>query len=100
MAKSWEEILASIREAVLNEHYVLTPHAWQEMREDDLTLPDIETALLRGRIDREYENDPRGVRYRVAGPASDLLSPVGVILRFVDDDRILIITVYVIENHP
>ena len=87
-----------IRQSVLDARYVLTPHAWAEMRNDDLVLADIESALLRGTIHDEYRNDPRGVRYRVVGTASDLATPVAVVVRFVVDDRLLIITTFVLEN--
>jgi len=87
-----------IREAVLDGRYVLSPHAWTEMRNDHLTLIDIESALLQGIIDCEYRDDPRGIRYRVSGTASDLETPIGVVVRFVLEDRVLVITTFVITG--
>lgn len=48
------------RGAVLDGRYVVIPHAWTEMRADRLVVADIESALPRGRIDTEYEDDPPG----------------------------------------
>ena len=98
MARPRRDVLTQIRDAVLDGRYVVTPHAWAEMRNDRLVLADIESALLRGRIDREYRDDPRGTRYRVVGTASDLETPVVVVVRFILDDRLLVITTFVLGN--
>lgn len=96
MARSRQQILAKITEAVLENRYVVTPHAWKEMRADGLCLRDVESALLSGRIAYEYTDDPRGVRYRVHGLACDLTTEVGVVVRFVQDEQLLIITAFVL----
>jgi Domain of unknown function (DUF4258) len=64
--------LEAIRRAVLEQMYVLTPHALLEMREDRLDVVDVESAILTGRIQRVFEDDPRGPRYEVVGKACDL----------------------------
>jgi len=37
-AKQRQEVLKSIQEAVVNQTYVMTPHALLEMRDDDLDV--------------------------------------------------------------
>ena len=43
-----------MRRAVLEQMYVLTPHALLEMREDRLDVVDVESAILTGRIERVF----------------------------------------------
>lgn len=95
MPLSHQEVMRRIRDAVLECRYIVTPHAWMEMREDDLIVADIESALLGGRIAEEYRDDPRGTRYRVLGIATDLDTPVAVVVRFVVEGQLLVITTFV-----
>lgn len=81
-----------MRQAVVDQAYVVTPHALLEMREDHLDVVDVESAILTGTIERVFEDDPRGRRYEVVGTACDLSTPVRVVVRFVGP--LLIITVY------
>ena len=85
-----------MREAVLGQAYVLTPHALLEMRDDHLDVVDVESAILTGTIDRVFEDDPRGKRYEVIGKACDLIADIGVVTR--SAGPLLIITVYEIKS--
>lgn len=87
-----DQILETMRQAVLDHAYVVTPHAELEMRNDHLDVVDVESALLTGRIERVFDLDPRGRRYEVIGLACDLETRVGVVVRFAG--AMLIITVY------
>jgi len=89
-------VLEAMRRAVVEQTYILTPHALLEMREDRLDAVDVESAILTGRIERVFEDDPRGPRYEVVGTACDRDTDVGVVARFVG--ALLIITVY--EKKP
>ncbi len=89
--------LQRIRDAILQQRYILTEHAYNEMDEDGLDVLDVESALLSGAIDRALTRDPRGARYVVIGNATDDKTPVGVVVRFVEHDQLLVITVYEIE---
>lgn len=60
---------------------------------DDLERADVENAMLRGRINRKFTDDPRGPRYRVAGPARDG-KPICVVCRLHKTEGLIIITVY------
>ena len=89
--------LEGIRSAILDQRYTLTEHAYDEMEEDNLDVLDVESAILSGEIDQTLTKDPRGTRYVVVGNATDQQTPVGVVVRFVEHDQLLIITVYEIK---
>jgi len=72
----------------------MSAHAMEQMAEDELDVIDVETAVCNGRIARAEKDDPRGTKYVVEGIGSDQQRSVGVVGRFTDADRYLIITVY------
>lgn len=86
--------LERIRIAILDHRYSLTEHAYEEMDEDNLDVLDVEAAILTGEIDGVLTADPRGTRYVVLGNATDQQTAVGVVVRFVEYDQVLVITVY------
>ena len=89
--------LERIRNAIFDHRYVLTEHACDEMAEDNLDVLDVEAAVLTGEIDQVLTKDPRGTRYVVVGTATDQETLVGVALRFVEHNQLLVITVYEIK---
>jgi Domain of unknown function (DUF4258) len=91
-----EAALGRIRQAVVDQSYVMSVHALLEMREDRLDLIDVESAILTGTIERVFEDDPRGSRYEIVGKACDLTADVGVVVRFAGP--VLIITIYEITE--
>ena len=86
--------LERIRSAILDHRYSLTEHAYEEMDDDRLDVLDVEAAILVGEIDQVLTADPRGTRYVVVGNATDEQTAVGVVVRFVEHDQLLVITVY------
>lgn len=62
------------------------------MHVDRLDVVDVESVILTGTIERVFTDDPRGTRYEIVGPATDLGTVVGVVVRFAGP--LLIITVY------
>lgn len=94
--KQRRQTLEAMQRAVLEQTYVITPHALLEMRDDHLDIVDVESAILTGTIERVFEDDPRGTPYAVVGKACDLAADVGVVVRFAGP--LLIITVY--EKQP
>jgi hypothetical protein len=90
--------LERIRNAILDHRYVLTEHAYDEMAEDDLDVLDVESAILTGDIMRTFTQDPRGTRFEVLGFGTDQTLRVGVVVRFVEHDQLLILTVYEIKS--
>ncbi len=72
----------------------MTVHAVEEMAEDNLDILDVKHAMLNGQIAKTERDDPRGTKYVVKGLAVDEETSVGVVGRFTDTGRYLIITVY------
>lgn len=62
-----------------------------------LDVLDVESAILTGRLEQTLTHDPRGTRFVVVGRATDEQTPVGVVLRFVSRDEVLVLTVYEIK---
>ena len=89
--------LDRIRNAILDHRYTLTEHAYDEMAEDNLDVLDVESAILTGEIDQGLTMDPRGTRYVVIGNGTDQETPVGVVVRFVEREQLLVLTVYEIK---
>jgi hypothetical protein len=86
--------LERIRNAILAGRYLLTEHAYEEIQEDRLDVLDVETAILTGEIQQRLTKDLRGTRYVIVGKATDQETPVGVVIRFVEHEQLLIITAY------
>ena len=94
-------ILDQIQAAISNGAYDMTAHAVAEMAEDALDLMDVETAILNGKLIKTDKSDPRGERYGIHGIGTDGATSVGVVGRFTETGRYLIITVYeVTEESP
>jgi Domain of unknown function (DUF4258) len=89
--------LERIRLAIHNQQYTLSEHAYDEMDQDDLDVLDVEAAILTGQIGQTLTKDPRGTRYVVVGKATDEATDVGVVMRFVEHDQLLVLTVYEIK---
>ena len=77
--------------------HVLTGAELEMMNEDDLDVLDSEAAILSGRIEETQAGDPRGTKYVIVGSACDQTTPVGVVVRFVEKEQLLVITVYELE---
>jgi hypothetical protein len=86
-----------IRDAILEQRYTLTEHAYEEMDNDHLDVLDIEAAVLTGSIEQTLTKDPRGTRYVIVGTATDEVTTGGVVVRFVEHDRLLVLTVYEVK---
>ncbi len=87
-----------IREKIRLRAYDMSAHAMEEMAEDDLTIEDVESAILNGVIVRIEKDDPRGTKYVVTGTGVDKETPVGVTGRFASAGHYLIITVYEVTD--
>ncbi|HEY3323461.1 MAG TPA: DUF4258 domain-containing protein [Planctomycetota bacterium] len=91
------DALAILRKAVLDQRYVLTEHAYDEMDDDNLDVLDIESAILTGALAQVLTDDPRGTRFVVHGKACDQSTSVAVVARCVEDGKVLVVTVYELE---
>jgi Domain of unknown function (DUF4258) len=76
----------------------MTVHAMEEMAEDKLDILDIEQAILTGKVVRRQKDNPRGTKYVVEGFANDNTTLVGVVGRFLSEERYLIITIYEVNK--
>jgi hypothetical protein len=90
--------IARIREKVRLRQYDMSAHAMEEMAEDGLDIVDVEQTILNGAVTRTERDDPRGTRYVVEGIGGDHVTAVGVVGRFTETGRYLIITVYKITS--
>jgi len=89
-------LIQQIKQKIIDEDYLLSSHAEEELKDDDLTIYDLENAVLKGFIEKKLTKDYRGVRYRIEGPSLDGRI-IHVICRFKEVSNLLIITVYALE---
>ncbi len=86
--------IESIRGKVRHRQYDMSAHAMEEMVEDYLNIGDVEQAILNGHIVKIERGDPRGTKYIINGIGIDGFTPIGIVGRFTNNGRYLIITVY------
>ena len=90
----YERILRRMREKVRTLQYVLTSHAEEEMNDDDLTILDVERAILSGRIlERQRDTETGGWKYVVGGPTL-IQEPMELVARLSVSGKLVIVTVY------
>jgi len=64
----YERILNQLREKVRTRQYVMTIHAEEEMDEDELTIFDVESVILSGKIiERQKDQSTGEWKYLVKG---------------------------------
>lgn len=82
------------KEQVKIRQYILTSHARQESIDEDISIEDIENAVLNGEIIEDYSsrNDIRGKSCLITGPKLDLL-PVHVVASC-SFEKMYVVTVY------
>lgn len=89
-----ERILQRFGDRIRSLDYVVTLHAEEEMDEDDLSVLDLESAVLTGEIvERQRDRLTREWKYVVKGRGLDGAS-VGVVGKLSLTGRLVIITVY------
>jgi hypothetical protein len=90
-----ERILKLMREKIRKKEYIMTLHAEEEMNNDDLTIYEVESGILTGKIvERQKDKETGELKYRIngltlSGKAVELvakISPTG---------KLVIITVYI-----
>ncbi|HLP59735.1 MAG TPA: DUF4258 domain-containing protein, partial [Candidatus Deferrimicrobium sp.] len=64
-----QRVIEKIRDAIRKGNYDMTLHAYEEMAEDNLTIIDVENAVLSGVINKKQKGDPRGIKYVIHGSA-------------------------------
>lgn len=83
--------IESIQEKIRSEEYVYTSHADIERKADDLTLMQVEEALLNGEVLEQYPDTGRGESCLILGYSNNL--PIHIVCGW-RGNRVAIITVY------
>lgn len=83
--------ISFIREKIRSKEYDLSSHVHRERQEEQITIAEIEQALLVGDIIEKYPNDPRGGSCLVAAKVEN--KPLHIVCGK-RDSRLLIVTVY------
>jgi hypothetical protein len=87
-------VLNKSKECIRLNNYIVTMHADEEMDEDELSIFDVETAILSGEIiERQKDTDLGEWKYLVHGQGLDGARIV-VIVKFGAKGKLVIITVY------
>ena len=91
----FERILNRMRDKVRALQYVMTLHAEEEMDGDNLSIFDVEQAILTGRIvERQKDTETGEWKYVIKGQPVDG-GDVLVVSKLSSTGRLVIITVYV-----
>ena len=84
-----------MRARVRSHQYVMTVHAWEEMENDGLSILDVESAILSGRISERQSERPWGERkYLIRGRPLEGNDTVVVVAKIGPTGQIVILTVY------
>ncbi|MCK4261669.1 DUF4258 domain-containing protein [bacterium] len=85
-----------MRLCIQKRYYVMTLHAEEEMDADELTIYDVESAVLTGRIvERQKDKDTGEWKYRLRGTAAGN-DEVELVAKFGVTGKLVIITVYLL----
>ena len=85
-----------MRDKIRRRQYVVTLHADEEMDDDELTIFDVESAILAGAIqERQRDRKMKESKYLVRGQTVDSARVVVVVAKFGRTGKLVILTVYV-----
>lgn len=85
--------IESIKAKVRDDDYFYSLHADNERQNDELSILEIEEAILNGRILEDYEDTGRGESCLIVG-FSNNGKPIHIVSGY-NSDRMVIITVYI-----
>jgi hypothetical protein len=90
----FERLLTRFRDKIRRRRYVMTVHAEEEMDDDRLSVFDVESAVLTGRIvERQRDRRTREWKYVVTGHGIDGTT-VGVVAKLSSSGHLVILTTY------
>ncbi len=90
----YSRILNRMRQLVLEQRYIVTLHADEEMSDDRLSVYDLENVVLSGTIvERQRDVLTSQCKYRICGQTTDG-SQAEVVARISVTDKVVFITVY------
>lgn len=85
-------LIEKIKREIKFGEYEISLHAEEERYSEDISLDDIESAILNGDILENYPNDPRGKSCLILGYSKN--RPIHVVCGFTNQESLRIITVY------
>ena len=89
-------VLQRMRSKVRNHQYVMTVHAWEELESDGLSVFDVESAILSGRVTERQLDRPWGERkYVIRGRSLEGDGSIVVVAKLGPTGQVVILTVYV-----
>ena len=87
-------ILKKLKDCIKNNRYIVTLHADEEMDDDDLSIYDVESAVLNGvLIERQQDKSPKEWKYILRGQAIDG-SFIIVVAKIGATGKLVVITVF------
>jgi hypothetical protein len=84
--------IGAIQELVHQGDYEISYHAEKERYAEDISLIDIETAILNGEVLEDYPDDPRGESCLILGYAEG--RPIHLVCGYTSRRAIRVVTVY------
>ena len=91
----FDRVLQRMRVKVRNREYVMTVHAWEEMENDGLSILDVESAILSGKVAERQSDRPWGERkYLIRGRPLEGDDTVVVVAKIGPTGQVVILTVY------
>lgn len=85
--------IEEIREKVKFDNYEICFHAEKERYAEDISISDLEAAILCGEILEDYADDPRGSSCLILGYSQD--RPIHIVCGYTSIKWVRIITVYI-----
>jgi hypothetical protein len=95
----FDEILRKFKECIRTNSYVVTLHGEEKMDEDELSIFDVESAVLTGKIvERQKDTGAGEWKYLIQGRTIDG-SIIEIVAKFSQTTKMVIITVYRDEQY-
>ena len=82
-----------LQDCITHNRYEISLHAQEERNEEEITLQEIEKAILNGEIIEDYPQDLRGPSCLVLGYAQE--RPIHIVCAILPNHWMRIITVYI-----
>ncbi|MFV9644973.1 MAG: DUF4258 domain-containing protein [Desulfobacterales bacterium] len=90
----YDRILMRMQEAIRNRQYIMTLHAEEEMEDDNLSIFDIESVVLTGKIiERQKDQITKEWKYLIEGKSISIGLAI-VVAKLSITGKLVIITVY------
>jgi hypothetical protein len=90
----FDRVLKRVRELIRTRQYVMTTHAEDEMLADDLTVDDVESVVLTGRIVQRQKDHSSGEWKYLVGGRSLADDPATIVVKVGPTGKAVVITVF------